>query len=217
MNADEIHRWVNWISMIIFIVEKIIIFVKHFAKLSRVLSYCQYSSELGPIIVFILGLPRWHKRWRTCLPMQVMQEMWVWSLGWEDPLEEGMKTHSSILGWRILWTEEPGRLQSTGPHSVRHNWSDLAHTHGLSSFYTEEITEETSKLSRLTLFTSGQILLFEPSHSDFRGYTSNNCATGLRTNGITNHLEGLLPTPLRPPNGNLGICISNKLGKVMEF
>ena len=36
------------------------------------------------------------------------------SLGWEDPLEEGMATHSSILAWRIPWTEEPGRLQSTG-------------------------------------------------------------------------------------------------------
>ena len=40
--------------------------------------------------------------------------MWVPSLGWEDPLEEGMATHSSILAWRIPWTEEPGGLQSTG-------------------------------------------------------------------------------------------------------
>ena len=38
----------------------------------------------------------------------------VWSLGWEDPLEESMATHSSILAWKIPWTEEPGRLQSTG-------------------------------------------------------------------------------------------------------
>ena len=41
-----------------------------------------------------------------------MQEIWVQSLGWEDPLEKGMATHSSILGWRIPWTEEPGGLQS---------------------------------------------------------------------------------------------------------
>ena len=40
----------------------------------------------------------------------VMQETWVQSLDWEDPLEEGMATHSSILAWRIPWTEEPGRL-----------------------------------------------------------------------------------------------------------
>ena len=43
--------------------------------------------------------------------------MWVQSLGQEDPLEEGMETHSSILAWRIPWTEEPGGLQSIGSHS----------------------------------------------------------------------------------------------------
>ena len=46
--------------------------------------------------------------------------MWVQSLGWEDPLEEGMAIHSSILAWRIPWTEEPRGLQSTGLHRVRH-------------------------------------------------------------------------------------------------
>ena len=40
------------------------------------------------------------------------QETWVWSLGQEDPLEKGMATHSSVLAWRIIWTEEPGGLQS---------------------------------------------------------------------------------------------------------
>ena len=44
-----------------------------------------------------------------------MQETQVPSLGWEDPLEKGMAAHSSILAWRIPWTEEPGRLQSMGP------------------------------------------------------------------------------------------------------
>ena len=41
-----------------------------------------------------------------------MQETWVRSLGWEDPLEKGMATHSSILAWRIPWTEEPGGLHT---------------------------------------------------------------------------------------------------------
>ena len=45
-----------------------------------------------------------------------MQETQVQSLGWEDPLEEGMTTHSSILAWRIPWTEEPSRLQATELH-----------------------------------------------------------------------------------------------------
>ena len=51
---------------------------------------------------------------RICLPMQETQETWVRSLGWEDPLEEGMTTHSSIPAWRIPWTEEAGGLQSMG-------------------------------------------------------------------------------------------------------
>ena len=50
-----------------------------------------------------------------------MWEAWVRSLGWEDPLEKGMATHSSILSWRIQWTEEPGRLQSIASLRVRHN------------------------------------------------------------------------------------------------
>jgi len=47
-------------------------------------------------------------------------------LGWEDSLEEGMATHSSIPAWRIPWTEEPGRLQSIGSQRVRHDWNNLA-------------------------------------------------------------------------------------------
>ena len=43
-----------------------------------------------------------------------MQKTWVQSLGWEDPLEEGMAAHSSILAWRIPWTEDPSGLQSMG-------------------------------------------------------------------------------------------------------
>ena len=49
-----------------------------------------------------------------------MQETRVRSLGQKDPLQKGMATHSSILVWRIPWTEEPGRLQSMGSHGVRH-------------------------------------------------------------------------------------------------
>ena len=51
-----------------------------------------------------------------------MQETWVRSLGWEDPLEKGTATHSSILVWRIPWTEEPGRLQSMRLQRVGHDW-----------------------------------------------------------------------------------------------
>ena len=58
-----------------------------------------------------------------------VQDTWVWSLGWEDPLEEGMATHSIILAGKISWTEEPGGLWSMGLQRVRHNWSEWTHTH----------------------------------------------------------------------------------------
>ena len=58
--------------------------------------------------------------------MQELQEIWVLSLGWEDPLEEEMATHSRILAWEIPWTEESGRLQSLGSQRVGY---DLATEH----------------------------------------------------------------------------------------
>ena len=57
------------------------------------------------------------------------QETQVLFLGWEDPVDNRMATHSSVLAWRIPWTEEPGGLQSIGLHRVRHDWGDLARTH----------------------------------------------------------------------------------------
>ena len=50
-----------------------------------------------------------------------IQETWVRSLGQKDPLEKGMATYSSILSWRIPWTEEPGRLQSRGSQRIGHD------------------------------------------------------------------------------------------------
>ena len=52
-----------------------------------------------------------------------IRETWVQSLSWENPLEEGMVTHSSILAWRIPWIEEPGRLQSMGSQGVGQDWA----------------------------------------------------------------------------------------------
>ena len=53
--------------------------------------------------------------------LPAMQETWVRTLGWEDPLEQEMATHSSTLAWKIPWTEEPGRLQFMGSLRVGHN------------------------------------------------------------------------------------------------
>ena len=55
--------------------------------------------------------------------LPAVQDTQVWFLGWEDPLEKDMATYSSILAWRILWTEEHGGLQSMGSQRVRHNWA----------------------------------------------------------------------------------------------
>ena len=74
---------------------------------------------------FELGIDRYNweasqvAQWVKNLP--ALQEMQVLSLGHQDPLEEDMATHSSTLAWRILWTEEPGRLQSMGSQRVRHD------------------------------------------------------------------------------------------------
>ena len=76
--------------------------------------------DLGFIGYLGTPIPKW-----TSLVAQLVknlpavQETWVWFLGWEDSLENGMATHSSILAWRIPWTEEPGGLQSIGLQRVR--------------------------------------------------------------------------------------------------
>ena len=57
----------------------------------------------------------------TVKNLPTIQETWVQFPGWEDPLEKRMATHSSILAWRISWTEEPGRLQAMGSLRVRHD------------------------------------------------------------------------------------------------
>ena len=56
-------------------------------------------------------------------------ETWVRSLGWEDPLEKGTATHSSIVAWRTQWTGEPGGLQSMGSQRVGHNWATFTSLH----------------------------------------------------------------------------------------
>ena len=68
-----------------------------------------------------------------------MWETWVRPLGWKNPLEEGMATHSSILAWRIPWTKESGELQSAGSQRVGHDWVTehiyIVHVSIIQSFY----------------------------------------------------------------------------------
>ena len=73
---------------------------------------------IGIIIDYEQGASLVAQRLKRLLPMR---ETWVQSLGQDDPLEKEMATHSSILAWRIPWTEEPGRLQSVGSQTVGHD------------------------------------------------------------------------------------------------
>ena len=71
--------------------------------------------------------------------LSTMQETWVRSLGQEDPLEKEMAIYSSTIAWKIPWTEEPGRLQSTGSQRVRHDWA-----HFLLSFFQRGLDHSTT-------------------------------------------------------------------------
>ena len=98
---------------------------------SRLLLYFAWSSTfwdqpfLLETLVHLVG--KWFLERASLVSQMVknlpaMQETWIWSLGWEDPLEKGMDTHSSILAWRIPWTGEAGGLQFMGSQRVGHVW-----------------------------------------------------------------------------------------------
>ena len=67
--------------------------------------------------------------------MQKMQDMWVRSLGWEDPLKKGIAIDSSILAWRIPWTDEAGGLQAIELQGIGHDWSDWACMQAYSTIF----------------------------------------------------------------------------------
>ena len=93
-------------------------------------SFLCYSVRLSSLftvkIIFIYLLTWASLVAQTIKNLPAMHETWVRPLGWEDPLEESMATHSNILTWRIPWTEELGGLQSIGSQRVLHDWRDLA-------------------------------------------------------------------------------------------
>ena len=70
--------------------------------------------------MLMMGFPGGSDGKKICLPVQ---EIWVWSLSWEDPLEKGKATNLCILTWKISWTEGPGRLQSMELQRAGHGWA----------------------------------------------------------------------------------------------
>ena len=78
-----------------------------------------------------------------------MQEKQVRSLGWGDPLENEMATHSSILSWEILWTEETDGLQSIGSQRIRHDWATELN---VDNMFCTELTQETFTFLKTRVF-----------------------------------------------------------------
>ena len=120
------QQWVNWaISPLMGIWEISFIYITFCTNKTSELLYVVVLIKYFEIQYFCLKTTTTTTKTRTpthkqaemltnCLPMQETQETRVWSLVWEDPLEEGMATHSSLPAWEIPCTEETGGLQSTG-------------------------------------------------------------------------------------------------------
>ena len=84
--------------------------------------FFQYAVRASLVAQMVKNLP-------------AMQETQVWSLGWGDPLEKGMETHSSILAWTVLCTLEPRGLQSMGSQRVGHDWATMKSSANRDVFY----------------------------------------------------------------------------------
>ena len=111
-----------------------------------------------------------------------MLETWVWSLGWEDPPEKGMATHSSILACRVPWTEEPGGLQSMGPQRVR---QDLATKQQTKQGYTRGVLSRINYCPTWCWITKN--VLYTPS-SLMGGSLINACAASLHVSASISSL-----------------------------
>ena len=83
------------------------------------------GQDLWKLNSFHIAISKAAKRyfWPNLKNLPAVQETGVWSLGWEDSLQKVMATHSSVLAWKVPWTEEPGMLQSMGSLRVGHDWA----------------------------------------------------------------------------------------------
>ena len=108
-----LYHWVTWEALILCICTNTYLHICIFVYIYIYI----YTSLQIHIYAYRISLVA-----QTLKNLRAMQEVWVWPLGQEDSLEKAMGTHSSILGWRTSWTEEPGGLQSRGSQRIRHDW-----------------------------------------------------------------------------------------------
>ena len=114
---------------------------------------------------------------KMCLK-PAMQETWVPSLDWEDVLEKGMAIPSSILAWRIPWTEEPGGLQSIRLQRVGHNWVTNIFTH----FQSLKLNKPTSYLNQIPFICISLFFIrLEFLFNDFSKIYVNNMKSNIST------------------------------------
>ena len=100
----------NTFKIMLIYLKLLLAYIKAIYPLFKIGSISQWAS---PVTQMLKNLP-------------AIQETWIRYLGQEDPLDKEMTTHSSTFTWRIPWTEEPGKLQSTGSHRDRHDWLTLS-------------------------------------------------------------------------------------------
>ena len=152
-----------------------------------------------------------------------MRETWVQSLGREDPLEKEMATHSSILAWRIPWTEEPGRLQSKGSQRVGHNWvTSLSRSLSIKSELTEWIYKYRCQFSCSVMSDSDPIECSTPGLPVHHQLPE---STQTHVHWVSDDIQPSHPlSPPSPPTFNLSqhqglqwVSSSHQVAKVLEF
>ena len=114
---------------------------------------------------------------RICLPMQETQETWIWSLGQEDPLEEEIATHSSILAGMIPWTRGAWQAtQSMGSWRVEHNWgTELTHKHYLRRTGKRCSKKQDSESSHSSLWVTCIGMFVSSSPLDYKLFKARDC------------------------------------------
>ena len=108
-------------------------------------------------------------------PLSAMRETWVWSLGWDDPLEKETAAHSSTLAWKIPWTEEPDKLQSMGMQRVRHDRETSLMTWEKFALGFDQYSRNGAIRGRIPLRLDSQTLPSYDKESEMKRFKNSEC------------------------------------------